>query len=218
MFQPRTAGKAISAAAIFLFAAASASAQTSAQPATGKSSAPAASSGKTSTQGAPGVSGNDRKFMEKTAQHGIAEVKMGELAQQKASNPQVKEFGARMVADHGKANEELKKLASSKGLQLPTDTDKEHQSKMSKMQDKSGADFDKAYMADMVADHKKDVSEFKKQAKAANDPELKAFAEKTLPTLEDHLKLAQQTDKAVKGGTKGGDSAKTAGKSATTKQ
>jgi putative membrane protein len=218
MFHPRTTRKAACAAVISLFAAASAFAQTSAQPTTGKSSPPAASSGKTSTQGAPGVSGNDRKFMEKTAQHGIAEVKMGELAQQKASNPQVKDFGARMARDHGKANDELKKLASSKGIQLPSDTDKEHQSKMAKMQDKSGSDFDKAYMADMVADHKKDVTEFKKQAKAANDPELKAFAEKTLPTLEEHLKLAQDTDKAVKGGAKGGDSAKTAAKSTTTKQ
>ena len=153
-------------------------------------------------QGAPNLSGGDRKFLDKAAAHGAAEVEMGRLAQQKGASQQVKDFGARMVQDHGKANDELKTLASAKGMAPAAKPDKEHEKKLASLQDKSGTDFDKAYMKEMVADHKKDVAEFRKQAKSAKDPEVKAFAEKTLPTLEGHLKLAQETDKAVRGGGK----------------
>jgi putative membrane protein len=110
----------------------------------------------------------------------------------------VKQFGSRMVEDHSKANDELKQIASSKGITLPTDLDAKHKSKMDKMQKLSGAQFDRAYMDDMVADHKEDVADFKKQASSGKDSDLKAFASKTLPTLEDHLKMAQSTDAAVK--------------------
>lgn len=166
---------------------------------TGKTATPTGTdSTSKGTKGAGSLSSGDRKFMETVAQHGMAEVEMGKLAQQKGSSQQVKDFGARMAQDHGKANDELKQLASSKGVQLPASVDKSHQSKMDKMQKLSGAAFDKAYMADMVADHKKDVSEFRKHSKSAQDPELKSFASKTLPTLEEHLKLAQDTDKAVR--------------------
>ena len=66
----------------------------------------------------------------------------------------------------------------------------------------TGADFDKAYMSDMVSDHKEDISDFKKEANGGKDADIKAFAAKTLPTLEDHLKMAQQTNDAVKKGAK----------------
>lgn len=203
----------LSAAVISTLSAASAFAQTGA-PSTSPGGSTASSAGTNNasrspatasagksaggTQGAACVSGGDRKFMEKAAQHGMAEVQMGQLAQQKAASQQVKDFAGRMVADHTKANGELKSLASARGLQLPTQPDGDHQKKMAKMQDKSGAEFDKAYMKDMVDDHKKDVSEFRKQAKSAKDPELKAFASKTLPTLEEHLKIAQDTEKSVR--------------------
>jgi len=141
----------------------------------------------------------DKAFVEKAAVGGMAEVQMGKMAQQKGSSDQVKQFGGRMVDDHSKANDELKQIASAKGIALPTDLDAKHKSKMDKMEKLSGAQFDRAYMDEMVADHKQDVAEFKKQASSGKDSELKAFAAKTLPTLEDHLKMAQSTDAAVKG-------------------
>ena len=137
-------------------------------------------------------------FVRKAAMGGMAEVELGNLAQQKASNDQVKQFGAKMVQDHGKANDELKQLASSKGIDLPSALDSKHKKDMDKLNKLSGAQFDKAYMSHMVDDHKKDVSEFKKQAKSGKDADVKAFAAKTLPTLEEHLQLAQTTNDAVK--------------------
>jgi len=173
----------------FLVAASAAAAQaTTAASAPGMKAAAATS-----------VAAVDKTFVQKAAVGGIAEVEMGKMAQQKASNDQVKQFGSRMVEDHSRANDELKKIASGKGIALPTELDAKHKAKMDKMQKLSGAQFDRAYMDDMVADHKEDVAEFKKQASSGKDSDLKAFAAKTLPTLEDHLKMAQSTDAAVKG-------------------
>jgi len=153
--------------------------------------------GLTTTFGAVAAS-PDNAFVQKAAAGGMAEVEMGKLAQDKATNGQVKQFGARMVQDHGKANDELKQLAGAKGVQLPAGPGAEAQAKMKKMQGMSGAAFDKHYMDDMVADHKKDIAAFESEAKSGKDPEVKAFAQKTLPTLKEHLQLAQQAQAAVK--------------------
>jgi putative membrane protein len=143
------------------------------------------------------VAREDRQFVEKAADGGKAEVMLGELAQKQASDEQVKQFGNRMVKDHGKANDELARLASAKGISLPTTVGREHRAHADKLAKLSGAAFDRAYMKHMVDDHKKDISEFEKQAKSGKDAELKAFAERTLPTLREHLKLAQATHDAV---------------------
>jgi putative membrane protein len=148
------------------------------------------------------VPSGDQKFAEKAAIGGLAEVQLGNLAQQKAASDQVRQFGMRMVQDHTKANDELKQVASNKGLQLPTALDSKHQKVVDKLSKMTGADFDKAYMDDMVDDHKEDVSDFKKEANGGKDPDIKAFAAKTLPTLQDHLKMAQSTHDAVKKGAK----------------
>ena len=148
------------------------------------------------------LAGADKTFVEKAAIGGMAEVELGNLAQQKAASEDVKKFGARMVQDHSKANDELKQIASTKGVQLPSSLDKKHQSDMDRLQKMSGADFDKAYMSHMVDDHKQDVAEFKKEANGGKDGDVKGFAAKTLPTLEEHLKLAQTTNDAVKKGAK----------------
>lgn len=133
----------------------------------------------------------DRKFMTKAAASGMAEVEMGKLAQTKATNEQVKQFGARMEADHGKANAELKSIAASKNVELPQSPPKKAIAMMDKMKGMSGAEFDRAYMSHMVSDHKKDIALFEKEANAGKDPQVKAFASKTLPTLRDHLQMAQ---------------------------
>jgi len=172
--------------------------------ATSAASAQATGNAPTSTtssmQSAAKLSPADKTFVQKAAIGGLAEVEMGKLAQQKAGSDQVKQFGTRMVDDHSKANDELKQVASSKGIALPSDLDAKHKGKMAKLEKLSGAQFDRAYMDDMVADHKEDVSEFQKQAKSGSDADIKGFASKTLPTLQEHLTLAESTDKAVKGG------------------
>ena len=139
-----------------------------------------------------------RTFVHEAAIGGMTEVKLGNLAQQQASNAQVKQFGARMVKDHSKANDELKQLASSKGIDVPAELDSKHQKDIDQLQKKQGAEFDRAYMDHMVKDHKKDVSDFKKEANSGKDPDIKAFAAKTLPTLEEHLQMAESTHAAVK--------------------
>lgn len=144
------------------------------------------------------LTSGDRKFMEKAAQGGIAEVKLGELAMQKAQSDDVKKFGQRMVDDHSKANDQLKQVASTKGVTLPTETDKSSQREYDKLSKMSGAQFDREYMDHMVSDHKKDVSEFQKEAKSAKDADVKQFASSTLPVLQQHLQLAQSADKVAR--------------------
>ena len=158
---------------------------------------PATGSGSTGSASAK-LAGADKTFVEKAAIGGMAEVELGNLAQQKAASEDVKKFGARMVQDHSKANDELKSLAGNKGIALPSSPTKGQQRDLEKLGKKSGADFDKDYMKHMVSDHKKDVKEFEKEAKSGKDPELQAFASKTLPTLREHLQQAESTYDAVK--------------------
>ena len=191
-------------------AAQPASATVSAKPATAMGSNNA-----TAKATSASVSSGDRKFMEKAAQGGMAEVQLGKLAAEKALSPEVRQFGQRMVDDHGKANDQLKQLATTKGVNLPTELDRSTQREMDKLAKLSGADFDREYMKHMVSDHKKDVSEFKSEAKKAKDGDLKQFASATLPTLEQHLSLAQAAEKAAK--TEPKDGAKSGTKTSDTK-
>ena len=147
---------------------------------------------------AESISSGDRKFMEKAAQGGIAEVELCKLATRKAASPEVKQFGQRMVDDHSKANDKLKSLATAKGVNLPTGLDRSTRREMDKLSKLSGAEFDREYMKHMVSDHKKDVSEFKSEAKKAKDADVKDFAATTLPTLEEHLQLAQSAEQSAK--------------------
>ena len=144
------------------------------------------------------LSGADKEFVMKAAMGGMAEVQMGQTAQQKAQSADVKTFGHHMVTDHSKANDELKQLATVKGLALPTETDDEHKKLAQELSSKSGRAFDKAYMDDMVKDHEKDVSEFQKAASTAGDADIKNWAAKTLPTLQEHLRMARETAKKVR--------------------
>jgi len=157
------------------------------------------------------ASSPDMAFAKEAAIGGMAEVDLGNLAQQKASSADVKQFGQRMATDHAKANDELKQWASSKSVTLPAEIDAKHKATHDRLAKLSGDAFDKAYMHDMVMDHQHDVAAFRKESTSGKDADLKAWAGKTLPTLEDHLKLAQQTDKAV--GTSGTKSTKKVGTS-----
>jgi putative membrane protein len=137
----------------------------------------------------PGMS--DQKFMKEAAQGGMAEVELGRLAQQKASSDDVKKFGQRMVDDHSKANDKLKELANAKGVNLPQSLNAKDQATKDRLSKLSGEQFDKAYMTDMLKDHKKDISAFQSESNMGHDVDVKNFATQTLPTLRDHLKDAQ---------------------------
>ena len=139
-------------------------------------------------------------FAKEAAAGGLAEVAFGNLAKQKAASADVKAFGDRMVTDHSKANDELKQWAASNNVTLPSDLDAKAKATQERLSKLSGDAFDKAYMKDMVADHKKDVAAFKKESTSGKNADLKAWAGKTLPTLEDHLKMAQDTASKVGAG------------------
>jgi putative membrane protein len=165
---------------------------------TGQSRAGQSRAGQSKTD--PGMrrsSSADQTFVKKAAEGGMAEVELGRLAAEKGSSSEVKQFGQKMADDHGKANDQLKSLAQTKNITLPTDLnakDKALRDRLSKM---SGAAFDRAYMRAMVTDHTKDVNEFKTEAKSGADADVKSWASNTLPTLETHLKMAHDANRAV---------------------
>jgi len=150
------------------------------------------------TTATPQLARGDRKFVEEAAVGGMTEIELGKLAQQKGANEQVKQFGAKLVEDHSKANDELKQIAQAKGVTVPAAPDKSHQKDIEKLSKLQGAEFDREFMAHMVSDHRKDVKQFEKASTSAKDSDIKAFAGKTLPTLQEHLKVAQSVNDSVK--------------------
>jgi putative membrane protein len=144
----------------------------------------------TATRPAPGVSAA-HTFMVKAAQANMAEVALGKLAAEKGQSDEVKRYGQHMVDDHGKANQELEELARQEGATLPTYVDKAHQAAKARLEKLSGEAFDKAFAQQMVKDHLLAVGLFRAQARSGRDAEVKAWAAKMLPNLEEHLKQAR---------------------------
>ncbi len=130
-------------------------------------------------------------FAVKVADVGLTEVAMGKLAQEKATDQRVKDFGSMMITDHTKAGDELKAIADRKGITLPSTSSPEHQGMMEKLNDKKGLDWDKAYIDHMIDGHKSTIDDFEKASNNLADADLKAFATNTLPTLKAHLDSAQ---------------------------
>jgi len=124
--------------------------------------------------------------MKKAAKGGTMEVAMGKLAEQNGQSPDVKSFGQRMVADHGKAGDELKKIAAEKNVKLP------------EKQPKVSWSSDKAYIDMMVKDHEKDLAEFQQEASSGSDPDVKKFADDTAKVVQEHLQLAKDTQSKLK--------------------
>jgi putative membrane protein len=139
-----------------------------------------------------GASASDKKFVREAAQGGMAEVELGKLATEKASSPEVKKFGQRMVDDHSKANDQLKEVASSQGITLPSKMSAKDEMTKERLSKLSGEQFDKAYMSDMVKDHTQDIADFERESSSGMDSEVKNFAAQTLPTLKDHLRQAKE--------------------------
>jgi len=145
----------------------------------------------TSSRPAPHISVSDQQFAERAAEDELSEVELGKLATRKAVSHQVKDFGQRMVEDHTKASEELKRIASAKAMSLPRQMGKTGKELRDRLEKLSGSQFDSAYMAEMLKDHKLNLEEFQQEAKSAADPELKQFAATNLPTVQSHLKQAE---------------------------
>ena len=133
---------------------------------------------------------NTRDFVVEAASGGMMEVELGQLAQQKATSQKVKDFGAMMVRDHSKANEELKAAVSGK-LDVPATLQEKHQHHVSDLRDKTGTEFDRAYIKMMVDDHEKDIKKFEDISKSSKDPAVVNFANNALPTLKTHLSEAK---------------------------
>ena len=140
----------------------------------------------TPTGSGSSLSDKDKTFMKKAAKGGMMEVAMGQIAEQKGQSEDVKSFGKRMVTDHTKANDELKSIASKKGVQLPS---KEHTTKWTS---------DKAYIDMMVKDHEKDLAEFKEEASSGSDADVKKFADDTAKVIQEHLDLVKEIQGKLK--------------------
>jgi putative membrane protein len=143
----------------------------------------------------------DRQFVMKAYEGGQMEIQMAQTAQSKASSEAVKQFAQKIEADHTQANKELAEIAKNKGLDLTANPPAtQHHPEMDKLSSLSGAAFDKAYLKAMVRDHRKDVKEFQKESTDGMDSDVKAFAAKTLPVIQDHLRRAEELEKTAGGG------------------
>jgi putative membrane protein len=143
------------------------------------------------------MTGEDKEFVSKAAMGSLAGVLMGNLALQKASSADVKAFAQSMVTDHSKTLEELRQMALTKGLGLPTEMAGDHKKGFDHLATLSGAEFDKAFMAHVVADHEKDVAAFDKASTSATDNDVKTWAGTTLPVLKEHLAQAKEIARKV---------------------
>jgi putative membrane protein len=146
---------------------------------------------------APAVPQGDRDFARKAAAAGMDEIAGGKLARERAEDEAVRRFGERMADDHGKANERLRAIAASEGIPVPGKLDKSGEKDVDRLTKLKGHDFDVAYMKHNLAAHKTAIKEFKKEARSGHDAQLKRFAEETLPTLEEHMQLAQSASKEI---------------------
>lgn len=186
--------------------------QSGASPAKQSPTSPAAKQPSTKTAGEAGASAADHQFVMDAAKGGMAEVELGKLAAEKATSSDVKQFAQKMSDEHGKANDELKSLAKDKNILLPTTLDPKYKAVRDRLSKLTGDEFDRAYMQEMLKDHRTDVNEFRRESKSGKDGDIKAWAAKTLPTLEGHLKQAQTTNRMVAtSGTKKGATKGTAG-------
>jgi putative membrane protein len=190
-----------------IFAIAAASALVAAGPAAAQSQDQSAGTQKSAKSG---ESKSDAKHLEDLAIANMSEIEAGKLALGKAQDPKVKEFAQRMVDDHSKLLDDVKSLAQSKGVDLPSAPDAKHQKVMKKLQSKSGAQFDREYMQAMVKDHREAIKLLKRTEKSAKDEDVKQAANKAEPEIQDHLKMAQQIAKeeksqkrSARGGTNG---------------
>ncbi len=137
------------------------------------------------------VPGADQQFARMAASGGMAEIQAAQLAQQRSASPRVRQFASRMITDHTAANSELQQIAEQENIDLPSQPDSRDTTAVKRLSGMNGTQFDQSYAQDALRDHQQDVAMFRKEATSGRDPALKQFAQKTLPTLQQHLQLAQ---------------------------
>lgn len=142
---------------------------------------------------ADAVSHGDKEFMKDASELGLTEVQMGRLASEKATDPNLKALGAKMMADHNVANSELIKLAAAKGVELGMDETASQKKMLASFEGKTGAGFDKEFREHAVKDHEKAIKLFTHESETTKDADLKGFAAKNLPVLQEHLAMANGT-------------------------
>jgi len=145
----------------------------------------------------------DKAFLKKAAEGGMAEVQLGQLAQQKASSPDVKQFAQKMVQDHSQLNDQLKPIADQQGVRPPKALSKKDEQTIKKLENLSGTQFDHAYMKTMLKDHEKDLNEFREEASRTQNPQLKDAAQHGAQVIDQHLQLAEKIAKSQNINTRG---------------
>ncbi|MGE5646752.1 MAG: DUF4142 domain-containing protein [Acidobacteriota bacterium] len=138
-----------------------------------------------------GMKTDDHAFLTRAAQASVAEVKLGQLAQERGSSEAVKHYGKQMVEDHSKSDEQLKQIASSKGMTLPDTMSPKDQEVYDRLSKLSGSDFDRAYMNYARKSHKKNIAMYRRVSERGKDADIKTFAQNQLPTMEEHLREAE---------------------------
>jgi len=151
----------------------------------------------------------DQHFVLTASEADLAEINLGRLASQRASNKDVKEFGQKMVEDHGKSSKELLAIVNKKGIKAATQMSKKHEAAMAELSRLQGAEFDKHYMKHMVMGHGHAVKLFEDESNNGSDADIKAFASKTLPVIQEHHRMAKSIADKVQSG--GSDTNKTTG-------
>jgi putative membrane protein len=197
-----TLGTATCAAALLIAIPATASQSPAPPPAT-QTVAPAQPDMPKAAAAVKHAASADARFVLQAAEGGMMKVAKGKLAAQKGAHEGVKQFGQKMIDDYSKVNDELKSIAGAKNITLPGETPQSPMhATLAKLEKLEGAAFDRAYVEDQIRDHEKTIALFEREAKTGKDAELKAFAEKTLPTLKEHLTMTQDLKtKVAKGAT-----------------
>jgi putative membrane protein len=138
----------------------------------------------------------EKMFIKKAADGGMTEVKLGQVAQQNGGSDDVKDFGKRMVDDHSKINDNLKDVAGKMNVTVPSKVSATHHAVIERLSNLHGAAFDKAYVKEMVKDHKKDIAEFEQAKNEVKNDDLKSFISNSTETMKDHLQRIEKFDQA----------------------
>jgi len=171
-----------------------------AEPSTGIQGGPQSGEEASATTQPAKLSDHDRDFIHKAAMGGLAEVQLGQLALRQAEDAQVKDLARTLVDDHSKVNQQLMELAEKKGVDVSRNLDREHRSRVDNLAKRSGREFETAFVNEAIQDHQKDLELFQNEAQNGQDPDLKALAEKTVPTLREHLRKAQDLQRQLSTG------------------
>jgi len=150
------------------------------------------------------VAEGDRAFVDTAASAGLAEVAITKHAMDKAASGDVKKLAEHLNKDHSQANQELARIASAKGIPVPVSPESEKRAEVEQVSALSGAELDRTVLTKLDQSHRASIKLFEREASEGSDPELKAFAAKTLPTLREHLKMVESTHAAAGGGAQAG--------------